>query len=214
MDDFYSMTVAQLKEQLKERGLPVSGKKAELIARLRKGVGGGIVVDEKYEIECSTCSTTLRVPTDYSGGITCPQCNTKSQVTSKITTDIDSNLLGIVSDFQPDPHTHVSSDYNFVEGPDGQLYAVKKSNFTWADWSMGFFGTLGSVWLMMTMVGGAPFDEGCCWAIPLPGIGLAIAGGITGKPGIASGALTAIIGIPLIFFVGCFFILWSFEAGY
>ena len=33
-DDFENMTVAQLKDVLRERGLPVSGKKAELIARL------------------------------------------------------------------------------------------------------------------------------------------------------------------------------------
>ena len=32
--DFESMTVAQLKELLKKEGLPVSGKKADLIARL------------------------------------------------------------------------------------------------------------------------------------------------------------------------------------
>ena len=35
--DFESMTVAQLKEQLKAAGLPVSGKKAELIQRLTEG---------------------------------------------------------------------------------------------------------------------------------------------------------------------------------
>ena len=33
-DDYESMTVAQLKELLKEQGLPVSGKKADLIERL------------------------------------------------------------------------------------------------------------------------------------------------------------------------------------
>ena len=33
-DDYESMTVAQLKELLKEQGLPVSGKKADLIQRL------------------------------------------------------------------------------------------------------------------------------------------------------------------------------------
>ena len=32
--DYESMTVAQLKELLKKEGLPVSGKKADLIARL------------------------------------------------------------------------------------------------------------------------------------------------------------------------------------
>ena len=35
--DFESMTVAQLKEQLKAAGLPVSGKKADLIQRLTEG---------------------------------------------------------------------------------------------------------------------------------------------------------------------------------
>ena len=35
--DFGSMTVAQLKELLKKEGLPVSGKKADLIARLTEG---------------------------------------------------------------------------------------------------------------------------------------------------------------------------------
>ena len=34
MSDYENMTVAQLKELLKEAGLPVSGKKADLIARL------------------------------------------------------------------------------------------------------------------------------------------------------------------------------------
>ena len=33
-EDYESMTVAQLKELLKEAGLPVSGKKSDLIARL------------------------------------------------------------------------------------------------------------------------------------------------------------------------------------
>ena len=33
-DDYESMTVAQLKDLLKEQGLPVSGKKADLIERL------------------------------------------------------------------------------------------------------------------------------------------------------------------------------------
>ena len=33
-DEFENMTVAQLKDVLRERGLPVSGKKAELVARL------------------------------------------------------------------------------------------------------------------------------------------------------------------------------------
>ena len=34
MSEYENMTVAQLKELLKDAGLPVSGKKADLIARL------------------------------------------------------------------------------------------------------------------------------------------------------------------------------------
>ena len=36
--DLQSKTVAELKEMLKEQGLPVSGKKDELIARLDAGL--------------------------------------------------------------------------------------------------------------------------------------------------------------------------------
>ena len=35
--DYDSMTVPQLKDALKEQGLPVSGKKSELIERLKGG---------------------------------------------------------------------------------------------------------------------------------------------------------------------------------
>ena len=38
-DDYESMTVAQLKAALKEQDLPVSGNKAELIARLQEAAG-------------------------------------------------------------------------------------------------------------------------------------------------------------------------------
>lgn len=38
-EDYESMTVAQLKELLKEQGLPVSGKKGELVARLMESEG-------------------------------------------------------------------------------------------------------------------------------------------------------------------------------
>ena len=37
-EEYESMTVAQLKELLKEQGLPVSGKKADLIERLAGAV--------------------------------------------------------------------------------------------------------------------------------------------------------------------------------
>ena len=37
-DEVKKMTVAQLKDALKEKGLPISGKKAELVERLLRGV--------------------------------------------------------------------------------------------------------------------------------------------------------------------------------
>ena len=45
-EDYESMTVAQLKEVLKEQDLPISGKKSELIARLVDANGGADAADE------------------------------------------------------------------------------------------------------------------------------------------------------------------------
>ena len=47
MSDYEKMTVAQLKELLKESGLPVSGKKADLIARLQEGADEPAPVEEE-----------------------------------------------------------------------------------------------------------------------------------------------------------------------
>jgi large subunit ribosomal protein L32e len=49
MSDYSKMTVAELKELLKEAGLPVSGKKADLIARLEEDGGHEDVVEEVEE---------------------------------------------------------------------------------------------------------------------------------------------------------------------
>ena len=51
MSDYENMTVAQLKELLKEAGLPVSGKKADLIARLQEGADEPAPVEEKSVAE-------------------------------------------------------------------------------------------------------------------------------------------------------------------
>jgi large subunit ribosomal protein L32e len=48
-EEYESMTVAQLKELLKEQGLPVSGKKAELIERLMEASGA----DEEEVVEAA-----------------------------------------------------------------------------------------------------------------------------------------------------------------
>ena len=51
MSDYEKMTVAQLKELLKESGLPVSGKKADLIARLQEGAEEPAPVEEESSTE-------------------------------------------------------------------------------------------------------------------------------------------------------------------
>ena len=212
MDGLYSMTVAQLKERLKEKGLPVSGKKAELIARLREGDAESFVPDEKYDVGCTKCGTTLRVPTDYSGGITCPNCMTKTQVTSPLSTDDVPNLTGVVSDLQGvgEPQHVVTSGYDFVTGPDGQTYAVKKSAFTWGDWCIGFFGSIGAFVLSFFLFVDLA-DDVCCFLIILSEVGAGVGAGFAaGKPGIGIGVITAVVALPLIFFAGCFFLLASY----
>jgi len=47
MSDYENMTVAQLKELLKEAGLPVSGKKADLITRLQENAEEPTPVEEE-----------------------------------------------------------------------------------------------------------------------------------------------------------------------
>ena len=52
-EEYESMTVAQLKELLKEQGLPVSGKKAELIARLMESSSAEEEIVEAAEEEAA-----------------------------------------------------------------------------------------------------------------------------------------------------------------
>ena len=53
MSDYDKMTVAELKELLKEAGLPVSGKKADLIARLQDGAEDSAPAEDIAEEEVS-----------------------------------------------------------------------------------------------------------------------------------------------------------------
>ena len=53
MSDYGNMTVAQLKELLKEAGLPVAGKKADLIARLQDNDGGADSAPEEVVEEAT-----------------------------------------------------------------------------------------------------------------------------------------------------------------
>ena len=59
-EEYESMTVAQLKELLKEQGLPVSGKKADLIERLMESSS---VEEEAVEASEAVSYTHLTLPT-------------------------------------------------------------------------------------------------------------------------------------------------------
>ena len=92
MGDLDSLTVVELKQRLKEKGLPVSGKKAELISRLEPEGDFIYLYDEdgneeddipelkkpsgdKVEMDCPSCDTRIRVLSDYSGKVKCTVCD-------------------------------------------------------------------------------------------------------------------------------------------
>jgi hypothetical protein len=75
------MTVAELKDLLRERGQPVSGNKSVLIQRLEEYDSEEI--EEKIEFNCNNCKSRLRIPRSFQGLVTCPACSTK-QSTSEV----------------------------------------------------------------------------------------------------------------------------------
>ena len=76
--EFENLTMIELKTKLREVGLPVSGKKAELVLRLTEFYQE--CLEEKLTAECVECRATLRFPADYSGKIQCPRCKTFHRV--------------------------------------------------------------------------------------------------------------------------------------
>lgn len=65
-EDYESMTVAQLKELLKEQGLPVSGKKSELVARLMESEGVEAPAEEE-EAPAATSDDSWDDDEDWDG---------------------------------------------------------------------------------------------------------------------------------------------------
>jgi hypothetical protein len=76
--DLNSLTVVELKQRLKNQGLPVSGNKSELISRLEETENIPLISDEKVEkltISCPSCNSILRYPHEYYGKLRCPTCS-------------------------------------------------------------------------------------------------------------------------------------------
>lgn len=77
-EDFSSLTVLELKAKLKKRGLPVSGKKADLVVRLN--TREEVQAVEKYIHNCHNCKQKLKIPVGYDGQIKCPRCDTSTSI--------------------------------------------------------------------------------------------------------------------------------------
>ena len=83
MSDVYDeWTVATLKDELRERSLPVSGNKTALVQRLidhdKKHPQ-----EEKIEFECSACDSILRVSAKHTGKVKCPNCGEIQRISEK-----------------------------------------------------------------------------------------------------------------------------------
>ena len=94
--EFEELTVAELKELLRECGKPVSGTKSVLIERLEEFESQD--KEKKIEFDCNNCGTRLRIPESYHGLLTCPSCSNK-QDSSEVqhTSYFGSNLSTYVS---------------------------------------------------------------------------------------------------------------------
>ena len=73
--EFEELTIAKLKDLLREHDQPVSGNKSVLIQRLEEYKSQDI--EEKIEFNCSNCGARLRIPESYHGSLTCPSCSHK-----------------------------------------------------------------------------------------------------------------------------------------
>jgi ssDNA-binding Zn-finger/Zn-ribbon topoisomerase 1 len=104
--EFEELTVAELKELLRECGKPVSGTKSVLIERLEEFESQD--KEEKIEFDCNNCGTRLRIPESYHGLLTCPSCSNKQ----------DSSEVQPTSDFGSNLSTHVYLALNKIKNFD------------------------------------------------------------------------------------------------
>lgn len=228
MASLESLTVAELKLQLRAKGLPVSGKKSELIARLissQEDEGEGEEeelflededepsqqdsTDDSLEVGCPSCGELLSVPSDYSGRAKCPDCDYVFVVSDNTESPAASATLsgkvsaGEYEEFKP------SAGQKFVMGPDGEMIEVVP--FNWLYFLVGVFGpylVMGVFYLM------AVFSESYdvllvgYWVGPISGISAAVYGFVNGNKALGIGALIGTIVVPLIGIAACFMVIF------
>lgn len=103
-DGFDALTVAQLKEALRERGLPVSGRKADLIERLTSAGSASSTASSgtstpsldapevtvqpptvqvgTVEVACASCGQHLSLPASHQGRFQCPTCGSEQTLST------------------------------------------------------------------------------------------------------------------------------------
>ena len=191
MVDLSSLTVLELKKLLRERGLPVSGTKSELISRL-EAIDNDSEDSDFVEVDCKKCGTTLRLPNDYSGRARCPTCGFRFEFNQE-KPSIQSAKTYVVQ-------YNNDSKFKFSDYWKGVAFPIS---------IFGFFSFLG--WISES--------EDICfsgmWITGIASVVAIIAGFANGSRGFAMGCLTSVVLLPLIFVAGCFiFVIFFFEYGY
>jgi len=197
MDDLDSLTVVELKQRLKEKGLPVSGKKAELRARLELEEKFIYLYDEednvpevkkssedKVEMDCPSCNTRIRVPSDLSRKVKCPAC--------------DFSFRG------SEIETPSASFHTPIMRLGGGL--IEKGNFLWTHFWLGFFAPyiLLLFLYMADATHGLLLTQLGCVLAPIFGIGLSFYGHSIDDEALKLGTLTGLVVVPVIFIIGLF----------
>ena len=91
---YNDLTVAELKEKLKSKNLPVSGTKNVLIERLEendvleKTKEKRTISEKKIKFKCAQCATKLKIPKSYNGRIKCPVCSFEQEVNGEKINDL------------------------------------------------------------------------------------------------------------------------------
>ena len=91
---YNDLTVAELKEKLKSKNLPVSGTKNVLIERLEendvleKTKEKRTISEKKIKFKCAQCATKLKIPKSYNGRIKCPVCSFEQEVNGENINDL------------------------------------------------------------------------------------------------------------------------------
>ena len=107
---YNNLTVAELKEILKSKNLPVSGTKNILIERLEENnvlentKENTTKSEKKIKFKCTQCATKLKIPRSYNGRVKCPVCSFEQEVDgeeiNKLSFDEDldkSNILSFIT---------------------------------------------------------------------------------------------------------------------